>query len=201
MDLAKDLYDAECEEDECPSYMAIYNTVHEICREQHNIVNEGADLVLLSVLKALPQLKEVRLYFGGVLEDCGWLLQSLTPDMISDEFYQHHLYVVASAIRRARTRGVAIHTISLWAFELPYYCPWDIPDLSTLSASLRHLLEHIKVLRLSGSKFVLKLLSHCALDLYQLDMCGIEASDTTLTAFLKTNKKTIRSISFYDVTI
>lgn len=72
----------------------------------------------------------------------------------------------------------------------------EVPDLSTLSESLRQLLEDVKVLRLRESKCVLKLLSHCALDLHQLDMCRVAAADTALADFLETNK-TIRSIGFH----
>ncbi|OBT89441.1 hypothetical protein VE02_02027 [Pseudogymnoascus sp. 03VT05] len=116
---AKDLYDAGYEADEFHSYMAIYKTVHGICREQRSIVDEGADLILSSVFCALPLLQEVRLSFSEVLEDQGWLL---IPDMvIKNEFYKHHLQVVSSAIQRARSAGIAIHTISLLHFELPFY--------------------------------------------------------------------------------
>ena len=119
MEQAKDLYDAGYEADEFHSYMAIYKTVYGICREQRSIVDEGADLILSSVFCALPLLQEVRLSFSEVLEDDGWLL---IPDMvIKNEFYKHHLQVVSSAIQRARSAGVAIHTISLLHFELPFY--------------------------------------------------------------------------------
>jgi hypothetical protein len=102
---AKDLYDAGYEADEFHSYMAIYETVHGICREQRSIVDEGADLVLSSVFCALLLLQEVRLSFCKVLDDDGWLL---TPDVVmKNEFYRHHLQVVSSAIQRARSAGVA----------------------------------------------------------------------------------------------
>ena len=89
MDQAKDLYDAGYEADEFHSYMAIYKTVHGICREQRGIVDEGADLILSSIFCALPLLQEVRLSFFEVLEDDHCLL---TSDMIiKEEFYKHHL--------------------------------------------------------------------------------------------------------------
>jgi hypothetical protein len=194
--MAKEMCDAGDDADDMPSYTAIYNTVRDICREQRSIVDEGADLLLSSVFFALPLLKEVRLSFCKALEDDDdWLLSS---DMIiKDEFYQHHLQVVTSAIQNARSRGIAIHTISLRGFDLPYFHTWEEPDLSSLSESLRQLLEGIKVLRLRGSECVLKLLSHCALDLHQLDMCRVEAADTVLTDFLEANRKTIQSIGFH----
>jgi hypothetical protein len=91
VDLAKDLYD-DGGEDDCPSYMAIYETVHEMCKEQHSIIEKGADLILSSIFRALPLLKEVRMSFCQTLEECDWVLQSLIPDMIMEEdFYKHHL--------------------------------------------------------------------------------------------------------------
>ena len=63
------MYDAEDEAEEFPSYMAIYKTVHDICREQRSIINEGADMILSSIFCALPLLREVRLSFCGVLEE------------------------------------------------------------------------------------------------------------------------------------
>jgi hypothetical protein len=66
---AKDLYDAGYEANEFHLYMAIYKTVHGICREQRSIVDEGTDLILSSVFCALPLLQEVRLSVSEVLED------------------------------------------------------------------------------------------------------------------------------------
>lgn len=200
MDQAKDVYDAGYEADDFPSYMAIYKTVHDICREKRSIVDEGADLILSSIFCALPLLREVRLSFCEVLEDDDWLL---TSDMImKEEFYKHHLQVVSSAIQIARSAGVDIHIVSLLDFELPLYHPWEEPDLSGLSKSLRQLLENIKVLRLrGGSNCVLELLFHCAFDLHQLDMCQVVAPQKAMKDFLETNKKSIRSIGFHDVEI
>ena len=107
------------EEHEFHSYMAIYKTFYSICREQRSIVDEGADLILSSVFYALPLLQEVRLSLYEVLEVDDWLL---TADIIiKEEFYKHHLQVVSSAIQTARSAGVAIHTVSLLHFELPFY--------------------------------------------------------------------------------
>jgi hypothetical protein len=202
VDLEKELYDADGDEHECPSYIAIYNAVYGICREQRRIIDNGTDLVLSSIFAALPLLKEVRLCFYGALEGCSWVLQSLSWDMVmEDELYHHHLQVVTRAIQSARSKGIAVHTFCLWNFEFPWYYPLDLPTVSSLSDSLRQLLEHIKVLRLRGSKCVIKLLSHCALDLHQLDMCRMAISDTALVDFLETNKRTLQSIGFHDVTI
>ncbi|KFY27953.1 hypothetical protein V491_00692 [Pseudogymnoascus sp. VKM F-3775] len=87
VDIAKDKYDAGYEADEFHPYMAIYKTIHDICSEQHSIVDEGANLILSSIFYALPLLQEVRLSFCEVLEDDDCLL---TSDMIiKEEFYKH----------------------------------------------------------------------------------------------------------------
>jgi hypothetical protein len=196
------VYGAEYNEDECPSYIAIYKTVRSTCREQRSIVDKRDDSILSSVFEALPRLNEVRLSFCEVLEEYGWVLQSLASDMVMEqEFYKHHLQVVSRAIKSARRKGVAIRTIILLDFDLPYYDVWEVPDLSTLSEHLRQLLVHIKVLRLRGSDFVLELLSQCALDLYQLDLCRVVASENGLQDCFETNKRTLRSIGFHNVQI
>jgi hypothetical protein len=121
--------------------------------------------------------------------------------IMKEEFYKHYLQVVSSAMQSARSIGVAIHTISLLGFDLPYDDLWQAPDLSSLSVPLRQLLEHIKVLRLRESDRALELLSHCALGLYQLDMCRVVVANESLKDFLKANKKTIQFIGFHNVTI
>jgi hypothetical protein len=194
------MYDTGFEADEFHSYMAIYETVSGICREQRSIVDNGADTILSSVFCALPLLQEVRLSFCEVLEDDDWLL---TPDMvIKNESYKHHLQVVSSAIQRARSVGIPVHTISLLHLKLPSYDFWEEPNLSPLSESLRQLLKNVKVLRVRGvSERVLELLSHCAFNLHQLDMCGVVAPEKVIRGFFETNKKYIRSIGFHDVGI
>lgn len=140
--------------------------------------------------------------FCQTLEECDWVLQSLIPDMIMEEdFYKHHLQVVSTAMNSARSMGVAIHTVRLLDYELPYVDRWETPGLNSLSVLLRQLLEHTKVLRLHRSHCVLRLLSKYALDLHQLDMCGLEVVDEFMEKFLEVNKKTIRSIGFHNETI
>lgn len=118
-----------------------------------------------------------------------------------EKSYEHDVQVVSDAIQSARDSGVAIHTISLLRFNLPYYYLWEVPDLSTLSESLRKLLEPIQVLRLDYSNSPLELLFHCVLNLLQLDMCYIVAQYSDLEDFLIGNKRSIRSIRFHDVKI
>ncbi|KAG9228391.1 hypothetical protein BJ875DRAFT_547775 [Amylocarpus encephaloides] len=198
MEHANDMYDEGYEADEFNSYMAIYKSVHAIRSEQRSIIDEGADLILSSIFCALPLLREVRLSFREVKDD-----DCLASDMIiKEEFYKHHLQVVSSAIHSARSVGVAIHTVSLLHFKLPYYHSWEQPNLDPPSESLRQLLGDIKVLRVFGvDDRVLELLPHCVLDLQQLDMCRVVAPEKVIKDFFKTNKKSIRSIGFHDVVI
>ncbi|OAF62631.1 hypothetical protein VC83_01209 [Pseudogymnoascus destructans] len=199
MEHAKDMYDAGYEADDFHSYMAIYKSVHGICSEQRSIIDEGADLILSSIFCALPLLREVRLSFREVLEDDDWLASDM---IIEEEFYKHHLQVVSSAIHSARNVGVAIHTVSLLHFKIPYYHSWEQLNLDPLSESLRQLLGNSKVLRVRGvDERVLELLPHCVLDLRQLDMCGVVAPEKVIQDFFETNKKSIRSIGFHDVKI
>jgi hypothetical protein len=201
VEIAKELYDAGGEADECPPYMVIYETVRSICKEQRNIVDSGADLsVLSSTLGALPCLTEVGLSFCEAIESDNALLLSFASDMIvAEESYEYHIRVVSDAIQSARSSGVTIHTISLSGFDLPYYHTWEVPDLSTLSESLGKLLEAVQVLRLTHSNSPLELLSHSALNLHQFDMCHIVSKHNALEDFLEANKRSIRSIGFHDV--
>lgn len=200
METAKELYDAGGEADECPTYMVIYETLHNICKEQRSIVDNGVDLrVLSSAFGALPRLTEVCLSFCEAIQGDG-LLSILTSDMtVAEDSYEYHVRVISDALHSARNGGVAIHTISLMGFNLPYYDTWDVPDLSSLAESLRKLLEPVPVLRLIYSKSPLALLSYCALDLSRLDMCHIVTEYNALRDFLEINKKTICSIGFHEV--
>jgi hypothetical protein len=183
---AKELYDAAGEADGCPPYMIIYEAVHNICKEQRSIVDNGVDLsVLSSTLGALPRLTDVDLSFCEAIEGEDWLLSSLASNMIvAKESYEYHVRVVSNAIQSARNKEVAIHTLTLSEFDLPYYFPREICDLSTLSESLRELLEPIQVLHLTRSNSLLELLSHCALNLRQLDMCHGVAKLPTLGFYI-----------------
>ncbi len=160
VDMAKAMYDNDEDSDNFPSYMSIYKTVCDVCREQCSTIDEGVDLLLSSVFCALPLLKEVRLSFCEALRDDQCLLER---GIISEEPYQYHLEAVTSAIRSARRRDVAIHTISLYDFDLPYMHTWEESSLTIVSKSLRRLLQDMTVLRLRGSECIFKLLSHSAL--------------------------------------
>ncbi|KAH6703074.1 hypothetical protein BKA61DRAFT_191912 [Leptodontidium sp. MPI-SDFR-AT-0119] len=202
VETAKEIYDGGGRADEYPSYMAIYETLHDICEEQRSIVNNGVDLsVLASTFGALPRLTEVGLSFCEAIEDDSSLSPFTLGMTTAEDSYEYHLRVVSDAIQSSRNRGVAINTISLSGFNLPYYHAWEVPELSTLSESLRKLLQSIRVLRLSYSSSPLELLSRCALDTYQLDMCCMVVKCNALEDFLETNKRSLRSIGFHDVTI
>lgn len=107
------------------------------------------------------------------------------------------LYKLIRRLRAARSRDVAIDTINLWDFDLPYFPLGEEPDLSTLSEALRQLLEDVKALRLCRSHCVLELLTHCALDLHRLDRVA-NPPDSAFTEFLETNK-TIQSMGYHHV--
>ncbi|KAM3522948.1 hypothetical protein MY4038_008392 [Beauveria bassiana] len=199
VDIAKEMYDEGDDADDFPSYMSVYETVHDICKEQRSIIDEGADLILASVFCALPLLKEVGLTFCEALEpDVTFLNDDI---LIEEDYHQHHLQVVTSAIQAARQRGVAIHTISLCEFDRPYSHTWEEPDFAAVSETLRRLMKSIKVLRLRESDWALELLSEHALGLDQIDMCEATVFDAVLKTFLETNKKTIQSIGFHRVEI
>ncbi|KAH7364027.1 hypothetical protein BKA65DRAFT_572136 [Rhexocercosporidium sp. MPI-PUGE-AT-0058] len=119
----------------------------------------------------------------------------------AEDSYEYHLRVVSDAIQSSRNRGAAINTVSLSGFNLPYYHEWEVPELSTLLESLGKLLQSVRVIRLSDSSSPLEVLSRCALDIYQLDMCCMEVKYNVLEDFLETNKRYLRSIGFHDVTI
>jgi hypothetical protein len=97
--------------------------------------------------------------------------------------------------------GVSIHTICLSGFNLPYYSPWEVPKRTTLSESLRKLLEFVRILRLGRSNSPLELLSQCALNIHQLDMCRVIAKQSVLKDYLETNRKSLRSIGFHNVRV
>jgi hypothetical protein len=167
VETTKEIYDAGGEADEYPLYMVIYETLHDMCKEQRSIVDNGVDLsVLSSTFGVLPRLTEVGLSFCEAIEDDSSLLPITLDITIAKDSYKYHLRVVSDAIQSSRNRGVAIHTISLSGFDLPCYYTWEVPDLSTLSESLRKLLGCVQVLRLRHSSSPLELLSHCALDIY-----------------------------------
>lgn len=177
--------------------------VHSVCEEQRNIVDGDVDLMMLSsALGALPRLTELNLCFCETVEKKDWLESYLALDMtVAEKSYEHHVRVVSNAIRSARTRGVSIHAIHLLGFRLPYYHPWQVPDLSALSKSLRELLDHIRILRLNRSESPLELLSHCALNLHRFDMCNLIVEHAALKDFPEANIKSIRSVGFHDVQI
>lgn len=196
---AKEMYDkGNCNADDPPSYMALYQSVLDTLTEQRSILREDDGRILSSVFCRLPLLKEVNLSFENVLHYHHWWLCS--GGDIKDEYYQHHLQVVARAIHDAKNSGVAIDTIGLRGFDLPDMHS-SAHDLSIVSEALRDLLQGVKVLRLQGSECVLELLSNCALGLLQLDICRLTTSNEILTDFLRVNKETLRSFHFHNMHI
>ena len=202
VETAKEIYDGGGGADEYPSYMVIYETLHDICEEQRSIIDNNVDLsVLTSTFGALPRLTEVGLSFCEAIEDDSSLSPFTAGMTTAENSHEYHLRVVSNAIQSSRNRGATINTVSLSAFHLPYGHEWETPVLSTLSESLEKLLKSVRVLRLSDSSSPLEILTYCALDIYQLDMCGMVVKYNALEDFLETNKESLRSIGFHDVTI
>ena len=149
-------YDGGGEADEDSFYMAIYETLHDICEEQRSILDNGVDLsVLSSNFGALPRLTKLRLIFCEVIEDDSSL--STFTITTAEDSHEYHLRVVSDAIQSSRSRGAGINTISLSGFHLPYYYEWEDPDLGTLSDSLGKLLQSVQVLRLIESSSPLEI--------------------------------------------
>jgi hypothetical protein len=86
--------------------------------------------------------------------------------------------------------------LKLWAHNLrqDYF-------LKKLSGSLTELLSCVQTLRLAVSHSALEVLSLCALNLRQFDMCSLTANEESLKGFLEGNKKSILSIGCHDVQI
>lgn len=84
-----------------------------------------------------------------------------------------------------------IFTIGLVGFELRCHNPLQDPDLSTLPGFLRELLDDIQTPQLIGSNSALELLSHCTLNLHQLDMYYLIVPPTSLKDLLEPNKNSI----------
>jgi hypothetical protein len=204
----KNLFDTGCPADNCPSYMAIYDSLHSLCREQHEILGSNTDLMTLScAIRALPKLTAFRLNFceASVVSnrDPEWAESYLDSDMtMAEKSYEHHIGVAANAIGSARNSGVSIRILHLSGFELSRYSPWrKALNLGTLSASLRGLLDQVQVLRLSYSGFPLELLSRYTLNLCELDMCCLTVKQAALEEFLAANTKSVLSIGFHNVIV
>jgi hypothetical protein len=198
---AKDLYDAGYPADECPRYMVTYDTLHNMCKEQQDIVHNSIDLtVLSSAFRELPRLAELSLDFCQTVGREDWLESYLSLRMTTiEKSHEHHVRVVSSATQRAKDNGISLRAIHLFQLELPYYHTWEVPDLGALSGALRELLGLVAILRLRGSDSPLELLSHRALNLRQFDMCDLTVEYASLKDFLESNSKAIRSVGFHDV--
>jgi hypothetical protein len=191
---------------DAPHYMDIYDSLYSMCEEQRSIIDGGIDLtVLSSAFRALPKLSDLSLSFHKMITEEDWLSSYfLGWDLtMVEKSYEYHIRVVSKAIRNTSDMGASINTISLSGLQLSYHYAWQVVDFDwgSLSETLGELLQLIQVLRLSGSGSPLQLLSRRAMKLRQLDMCHLVVEYTALREFLKTNKKSIKSIGFHDVNI
>jgi hypothetical protein len=185
-----------------PPYMKIYHDARSVCEEQHNIVEEGLDLTLLSsVFGALPQLKGVGLHFRATTRQEKLLDLYMGEMSIAEKSYEHHIRVILNAIKKARKGGISIDSLDLRGFDLRGFdiLDRDIRDQETLSEIFGELVGCVQNLRLTQSSSALELLSRSTLKLCQLEMCDIIVQHTDLKHFLEINKKYIRSIGFHNV--
>ena len=178
-----------------------YNILHTVCEEQHNIMNNSIDLMMLSsALEALFWLTELSLCFCETVKKKDWLESYLVLNMImTEKSYKHHVQVISNVIQSVRNKNVFIHIMYFLKFQLLYYHSWHVSDLNALSESLRELLNHVQILCVSQSESLLELLSHCALNLHQFDMCHLTVQHSALKNFLEVNMKFICSVGFHDV--
>ncbi|KAK0103728.1 hypothetical protein ONS95_005734 [Cadophora gregata] len=147
-------YDGGGEPDEDPSYMVIYETLHDICEEQRSIMDNGVDLsVLSSTFGALARVKKLGLKFCEVIDDDSSLSPFTACMTTVEDSYEYHPLIVSDAIQSSRNRGTAINTVSLSGFNLPYYHQLEVPDLSTLLKSLDKRLQSVRVICVSDSRF------------------------------------------------
>lgn len=67
---AKEMYDADYDPEEYPSYMAICEVGLDMCDEQREIVDNSMDLaVLSSTLRSLPKIAELNVVFFDPTEN------------------------------------------------------------------------------------------------------------------------------------
>jgi len=96
VETAKELYDGGGGADEYPSYVVIYETLHDICEEQRSIMDNGVDLsVLSSTFGALPRLTEVGLSFCEAIEDDSSLSPFTAGMTTVEDSHEYHLRVVS----------------------------------------------------------------------------------------------------------
>ncbi|KAI1919978.1 hypothetical protein LOZ65_004257 [Ophidiomyces ophidiicola] len=202
VDQTKALHDDGYPTSICPSYMAIYEAIREVCEEQYDIIHSRADLTTLSsVLGSLPKLRELTLSFCEFSERETEELLSYLDLVVTmgEKSHGHHVRVAADAVQSARDSGVSVQGIHLHGFELPYGWLYKDPELGSLPESLSNLLSQVHTLCLTHSGSAMELLSRFTLNLGQFDMCHVHVERASLRRFLGGNMRSSCSVGFHDV--
>lgn len=200
---ARCMYASGIGADEIDHYMAIYDTIATTCDEQCSIIDQGVDYTILSsALGALPRLRELSLHFNLLPEGQQWLTTYFQYPQITmhERSCRHHIRIVSNALRRARNRGIQVPTVNLSG--LSCYARQSQQDdfCRRLADPLTELLASVQVLRVARCPNMVGVLSQCALSLRHFDMCCMYVPEQSLKGFLESNKKSLRSIGFHNVT-
>ncbi|CEL06330.1 hypothetical protein ASPCAL07436 [Aspergillus calidoustus] len=196
--VAKDLYDCGYPADECPPYMVIYETLRTICENQQEILENQKDVdVLLSVLSALPQLREIEMDFCQSIDEPQWVDSYLSFGTAKEVSNILHIRTVTKALQRRSGCTAPLVTIGLSSLEPPHYHFWELPKFPSLSGALELLLKHCTTLRITGNGAALELLARSTVKIRQLILGPINISYIAWQEFLKSNRQTIVSIGFY----
>jgi hypothetical protein len=179
-----------------PSYSLLYVKMREICVEQWQIVQMGRDFALLSLtLENLPRLAEFSLKFCETLETEDWVESVVWRMTMKERPYEHHIRQVSTAMT------ASVRTIQLIGLSLCHSGPRRVRDMHYLTTSLAGLLRFARRLRLLWSESALESLAEITLDIHELDLCSISIAQEFLTAFLRTNARSIHRLGLHNVEV
>ncbi|KAH7370278.1 hypothetical protein BKA65DRAFT_522102 [Rhexocercosporidium sp. MPI-PUGE-AT-0058] len=120
VEITKEMYDASSKADEYPSYIVIYKALHNIYKEQRNIIDKGVDLSILCLtFRALPRLTEVGLSFYEAIKD------DLSPSPFTagmtttKDSYKYHLKLLQSVrVLRLSYSSSPLELLSRYALNI-----------------------------------------------------------------------------------
>jgi hypothetical protein len=179
-----------------PPYLAIFDRLQKICREQTSIIQSGMDqATLISGLQSFSQMREFRVRFCMSLEQEDWFEYFISMDMtMVSRSYEHHFRVISKALSRTRSSRLNVMHISDLRIPRAHATATDTRDLS------RWLQESsIKTLKLTRSESALELLQYHELKINQLDVCGMIINYAALQRFLA--HCSLCSVGFHDILI
>jgi hypothetical protein len=185
-----------------PSYTLVYKTARNVCAKQRKITDRKRDATSISLaLQRLPNLTELALEFGERTAEVGWAKSYLDLMTMDEKSFEHHIQVASAALISANDRCVPIQKVQL--IDLSLLC--DIGPRSqethSLTISLAKLVKSAPSLQLLRSRSTLSLLCHTCLDIRQLHSCNTILERDSLEKFLRTNVKSLHSISIHDVEV